>query len=335
MLQTLKTTSALEAVKADTFDYNPIAERFCLVNVRIKRWTASKLDRKATGTVRKTYGNKEGSARVHKTLVAKTHFDEISNICTEAREYHTELTQPWLTDGQRILILTKYSEYEAKMRGFKERFKAAVTKFLDSYAQFREEAQADLSGLFSETDYPTARALEAKFSFDFSVQKFPTNNDDIRLQFGAHQTEQVRAKLEAHVRADVERSVREAVENALADTRERITKVVGHMATKLREYKPAEKKRVRDRKTGKMVLKTVEEADGIFRDSLVDNVAELAKLLPLFNLTNDPKFDRIAKRIKNELVSETAEDLREDEDLRDTVATSAESILEEVNAFMA
>jgi hypothetical protein len=71
-----------------------------------------------------------------------------------------------------------------------------------------------------------------------------------------------------------------------------------------------------------------------FTASLVENVRELADLLPAFNLTNDPVFDGFAKRIQRELCAEDAKTLRENDKVREVVQKSADDILRDVTALL-
>ena len=100
----------------------------------------------------------------------------------------------------------------------------------------------------------------------------------------------------------------------------RVVETVGHMATRLRAYRPAERRGDR--------------TEGAFRNSLVDNVRELARLLPAFNLTGDPILTNVSARINAELCAYDADDLRGDEVARHLIASRAESILADVQAFM-
>jgi hypothetical protein len=77
------------------------------------------------------------------------------------------------------------------------------------------------------------------------------------------------------------------------------------------------------------------EPRNYFRDSLVDNVRDLAALLPAFNLTDDPKVDALIDRINRELCSEDAKTLRKNADARESVAKSADEIVAEVGKFLA
>ena len=76
---------------------------------------------------------------------------------------------------------------------------------------------------------------------------------------------------------------------------------------------------------------------GSFRDSLIENVRDLADLLPGFNITSDPKLEDIRTRIVKDLASVDPKDLRGDGDdakvLRKEVKSSAADILARVGNF--
>jgi hypothetical protein len=102
-------------------------------------------------------------------------------------------------------------------------------------------------------------------------------------------------------------------------TGRQIIETVGHMADKLKEYKNGGDDSPRK----------------FFLDSLVENVRELADLLPAFNLTDDPKLTGITKRIAKELCAEDAKSLRKNDAARVAVAKSADEIVKEVSKFLA
>ncbi|HEY2148316.1 MAG TPA: hypothetical protein VGH32_10290, partial [Pirellulales bacterium] len=78
-------------------------------------------------------------------------------------------------------------------------------------------------------------------------------------------------------------------------------------------------------------------ADGkrcFFTQSTVDNVVELAELLPHFNFDDNPDFDKVAARIKNELTVENIKTLKKEPTVRESVAKSADEILKDVEALL-
>jgi hypothetical protein len=127
------------------------------------------------------------------------------------------------------------------------------------------------------------------------------------------------------LKAQIEASTNKALGNAMRDTAERILETVGRMADRLSNYKPAFEK-----EDGEKVA-----AENIFRDSLVENVRELADILPAFNLTDDKLLEKIATKIKSDLCEFDAKELRENDNARLKVAQAAERILSDVKDFMA
>jgi hypothetical protein len=161
--------------------------------------------------------------------------------------------------------------------------------------------------LFDENDYPSVNVIRDKFKLDTKVFPVP-EADDFRSDV-----------LDADTIEDIKRELTETSDkvltDAMIDTKEALIKVVGHMSERLASFKKGER-------------------TGSFQDSLVENVRELAELLPAFNLTNDPAFDELAKRIQKELCVEDAKTLREDEDVRASVKKSADDILKDVSSLL-
>jgi hypothetical protein len=123
------------------------------------------------------------------------------------------------------------------------------------------------------------------------------------------------------IRDEIERDSRAALETAMGDAWKRVADVCSRMVERLQAYKPA--------------AASGERASGIFRDSLVENVRDLVSVLPSFNLTNDPTLAVITSRLESDLCSHSAEELRDDSRLRDETARAAQSILDDVSAYLA
>jgi hypothetical protein len=280
-----------------------------LAKPSISQWTARKFDGKATAEVEMNHGAGSGEVgRFNKILLRGESLQKIGRVATAARELHYGMTLPWADDGARILPTAVYLEYSNRMRSFRLDFETAVSEFLADYDRLISEARQRLNGLFRAEDYPTQSEIRRRFAFDVQILPVPSGAD-FRVDVGDA------------VREDIERRVQEATAAAVRDAAERVRDVVARMVEKLTAYKPA------DGAGGK--------AEGIFRDSLVENVRDLARMLPAFNLTGDPAFARIADRVERELGKHDADRLREDPEIRKEVAASAESILADVADFFA
>jgi hypothetical protein len=220
------------------------------------------------------------------------------------------MTQPWMDDGARLLPSALFIDYANRIRDLKAEFHHAADEFASEYPTYVEDPKVRLGRLFSVADYPDPGDIRNLFAFDSKILPCP-DADDFRIDIAEEHA--------ADIRADIETRLKQALDDAMRDS---VTRVVetGHMATRLRAYRPAAGRGDR--------------TEGTFRNSLVDNVRELARLLPAFNLTGDPILANVSDRINAEPCIYDADDLRSDQATRHTIATRAESILADVQTFM-
>lgn len=274
-------------------------------------WSARKLDRRVTEQVAADHGAASDAGRYNKALLAKDALAGVVTAANAARSLHYARTLPWLDDGARILPAAAYSDFAPRMARIRDEFLAAVDSFVSAYPSYVADARVRLNGMFNAADYPEPAEIRDRFGFDVRVFPVPDARD-FRVQIGD-------AAADA-IREEVERCTREALESAMRDAWQRVAESVGRMAERLRAYKPGA---------------DGSRAEGIFRDSLVENVRDLAGILPGLNLTGNPDLARVAERMARELAAHDAADLRESDVLRKATAESAESILADVAAYMA
>lgn len=289
---------------------NLLAERAVLVVLSARMWTARKLDRKATDETNSRAGASADAGRFNKLLLPKTALAEIERIQTEARGFHYGRTRAWIHSGPAILPTAGFLDYSAKMQEFRHRHESAVPKFLAVYPALQADQQSRLGSMFDPAEYPSVSEIEKRFTFD--VKFFPVPDaSDFRTDLSEEQAELIRDQLRD--------TSKEATAEAMRQTWTQLAEVIGRMVDKLKGFVPGS--------DGK-------RAEGIFRDSLVENVRQLAELLPGFNLTNDPILADIASRMSAELCRHDAKELRESDALRDATAKAAESILVDVRDYM-
>lgn len=287
---------------------SPLSRKAVLVSVNISQWTARKLDKRVTTETNRRYSATDDAGRFNKLLIEAKQLAEISTIVSKARALHYSMTRPWADEGPRILPNMLFEKFSNEFRVLKREMAAAADKFAAAYPSLIAERKAKLNGMFNEADYPSAKDIRAKFNLDLTILPLP-DVADFRADLDADTL--------ADIKAEMSRTSGDVVENCMKATGAQIIETVGHMAAKLKEYK-----------TGKPG-----EGRKFFLDSLVENVRELAELLPAFNLTEDPRLDALTKRISKELCAEDAPVLRENDDLRADVAKSADDIVKEVEKF--
>lgn len=288
---------------------NVLSTKAMLSGLTITQWAARKVDKKVTAETNAAHGAAADAGRYNKALIAKEALAAIVAHANSARATHYQMTLPWLDSGARILPAALHTDYASRMREHREAFESAVANFVADYESFVADARRRLNGMFAESDYPAASEIARRFSFGVALYPVP-DSADFRVDVSESQA--------AAIRADIERRAAEALESAMRNAWERIAETVGHMVTKLSDYKPGAEG---------------ERASGIFRDSLVENVRELVAILPGLNLTGDPALAAVADRM-GALVKHDAEALRVSEALRTETREAAESILETVSQFM-
>lgn len=290
---------------------NILSTKAMLATVTISRWSARCVDKDATADVHTKNGAQEDAGRYSKRLIAREALATITTTAASARHYHYAKTLPWVHNGARLLPSALYVEYTAQMHKFKNEFDDAVRAFVADYDQYVKDAKKRLGRLYRADDYPDRKEVAAEFGIEIALDPVP-DAEDFRVSIAKEHLADLRAESEARIL--------KGIEDAQKDTLQRVVDVVGHMAEKLRAYKPATKKG--------------EKGEGIFRDSLIANVRELACVLPAFNLTGSNSVGCLAHDIESKLCGVDAETLRNDPDKRAEVASAAEAILKEVNDLM-
>ncbi len=288
-----------------------LATRAMIVSLRISQWSGRRLDREVTKEVNDQHGAASDAGRYNKLLLPKEALEEIERIVSETRNEFLKRTLPWMQDGSRIMAADAYLSHMAWLRSQSAKFDAAVDSFITRYPGYVAAAASRLNGMFKAADYPEAEELRAKFAMDCKVLPVPTS-DDFRVAISDAQAERIRA--------DIEQQVGEATRAAVRNIFERIAELAERMVDRLGAYKPASKKG--------------ERSEGIFRDSLVENVRDMLAVLPALDITGDPRIAELAERMKV-LCEHDASVLREDEGKRRDVANEAQAILDQIGDFLA
>lgn len=286
-----------------------IAERAMLSDLTIRQWTAIRQDKSAARETTNAHGASAEMGRFSKHLIDPKHLAPITKAAAAAHVEHRTRTLPWLDSGPRILPAAGFFVYESAMRTHESTFQDAVSAFAAHYPEHVAEGRQKLGSLWDPRHYPTPAAIRDAFAIGYNVIPFPTATD-----FRVDIPQDVLDRL---TRAYVE-TERQIISAAMRDVAERINTTVGHMAARLRIYKVAT--------TG---------TEGVFRDSLVTNVRDLAALLPALNITADPTLAAVTERIANELTLLSPDTLRVSTAARNRTAAAAEAILDAMKDFAA
>lgn len=283
------------------------SESAMLVSLTIRSYGARREDKKISREVAQQHNTSEDAGRYNKVLVAKTFLDPVTSAASALRNFHYENTLPWMDDGVRILPSANYEAYKAQMGLLRDEYDARVRAFVAAWPEIVEDAKNRLNGMFNPADYPA----DVAGKFDCRVRFLPVpDTSDFRVDIADVERETLRAEI-----ADTLSAVQA---DAMGELWNRLGDAVKHMADRLALYKPVAGKR----------------PENPFRDSLVQNLRDLCKLIPRLNFANDARLESIRQDIERELTCHSAQELRDDYKVREGVAARAAEIARNVSEFM-
>ncbi len=289
---------------------NILSTRSMLASLHIKTWSGRKLDKRVTDQTNRDHGADANAGRYNKLLVPGSALKPIMEVATAARTRFYCVTLPWLDSGSRIMTVHTLPDFQNAFREMREQFEGARDALLIAYPDLITNAPRMLGDMFRLADYPTVDEIRTRFDFRADYGPVP-DSADFRAE--------VPASFVAEIKADLDARSKEALENAVNDIWQRVSDCTLAMAEKLAAYVPADG----DKKSS-----------GIFRDSLVTNIADLAALLPSLNLTEDPRIAIMARELAD-LADTLPSALRNDSGAREDKAVQAAAIANAVGGFMA
>jgi hypothetical protein len=279
-----------------------LTERAMVANLSIGVWQGYKLDKAATRKVTDDNGASADAARVNKHTVPKEMLAPIVSAAGAVRSHFYDNTLPWRDNGDRLMTRTLFMPFIEQHERLVQEFKDAVDTFLTvKYQSAIEKAEFRMGALFKRDDYPSPSDLYRRFYVNLDIDAL-TTSDDFRVQIDAEQADKVRAAME--------QAAEQRVQTAMQDVWQRLAKTVGYFAERMND-------------PGK-----------VFRDSTVENIAELIDLIPGLNVLDDPNIEAVRQQVKTKLTGVDAKDIRKDPALRAELGGEAAQIVSHLEGFM-
>lgn len=280
-----------------------LAERAVLMRMSAGLPGKNRKDRVLTETVKSDKNLGQHSGAWIKQRWPDWALEPLEKVVTKAREFHAAVTLPF-DNGIGILPAALIMEYGDRMREFKGQFEnLRDSHFRAKYQDMIDWARKEHNGTFDEGDYPAIE--EVLESFYFRTEPLPVPD-------AAH----FQGTLSSLLGVDAESvnlRVADAMQEAQKELMKRIIEPVRAMAAAL--GKPA--------KDGK---------SPIFRDTLVSNIQDIAKLAPKLNLADDPKIGEFVADIKKLALYEP-DTLRKSAQTRTDVQRLAADTLKKLEAY--
>jgi len=281
-----------------------LGEMGVIARLHVGTWSAYKKDADVKDHTNEFFEVNGDAGNWNKMLIqGDSALQSVKRKRNQAYNFHINYSLPWGDNGDRLITTTVLPEYRKTMEKFQSEFFTEVEALREAYPTLIEEARGRLGKMFKEDDYPPVNKLVSKFYFTFNFSPVATVADwRIKLR-DDEKTEIIRL-----VEAEQNRIRLVANQHLWGRVHEAATHVVERLTGK-------------DEKTGK---------DKTFRNSLVDNVKELADILSVLNIDNDPDMIQMAKRLKAKIGSVDVDEIRKDRKILLEVRQEAQNIVQEI-----
>jgi len=272
---------------------NGLTSKAMLERLTIRQWTARRLDKKITQHVTEEYSADPDAGRWNKLLIPKEALRPLEKHNNEVRGRFYSLTLPWQDEGARILPAAAFrdlADYTSKAIAEHDRL---ADRFTAQYPGLLDTAEHRLNGMFNKADYPPPEEVRGRFSMGIHFAPLPTGQD-FRVDLAQADADAIRQDIEAQTTA--------AVADAVCDLYARLRDALAHAAERL-------------------------GTDGaIFRDSLIQNIRDLAAIIPKLNLTNDARLNQLAADADQLIGQQDPQALRAGRVWRKTAAQNADRL---------
>jgi hypothetical protein len=266
-------------------------------------------DRRLTQEVKSEKSLGEQSGKWNKNLYPPEALKDVKAKINEARAYHDSVTLPFDT-GIGILPGVLLPEYGEKMRLFKSQIERLFEDtFLAEPERWIEWARAEHDGTFEPANYPgcSNEGFEPEAFRMAMRKKCYVRCEPLPVPDSTHFESTVSNLLGADT-ASVDAKVRDASAEAQKELMRRILAPVKHMAETLSADKPR------------------------IYETLTGNIAEICRLAPALNLTDDPTINVLLADVKA-LTSYAVDGLRDSKDTRDIARRQAEEVLRKLEGY--
>jgi hypothetical protein len=232
--------------------------------------------------------------RASKKLIDPDAIKPVQKIINATRSYLTSASLPFPIHGMVFAPKEMVSRLDEKLNEFKTEFFTKVDNFIDNYDHLRQIAMVHLGELFSETDYPIDIRNKFSFIWRFVILDVPNGNTAILAP------EVYEREKEKFIH-----TMEEARQLAVQSLREEFAGMI---------------ERITER------FSTNGGAPKIFKNSTVNNFYEYFETFKQRNIFKDTELEEIVARAQAILGGKSAEDIRNNENLKNRIGTSMQEV---------
>lgn len=282
----------------------PLADRALLVRLTRKTYSPYARD---DSVLDKANAKGVGNFNKHLFKDKNSRVAKANQRYSDIYEYHRNNTVPWIDNGPRMIRTELVQEYKQAMRDLTAKADQARDELV---AHWDEEVQLDLqriSGinpdLAKAEDYPSSMTIRMAYDATITLMPIP-NEDDFRIGMDAEDIQRLKdAATEAEVKA---------TEHIIASLIEPLQSAAEKLKTE------------------------IGESGSIFRDSLTENIVEVAARMEKVNISTDPQVAKMIQFVKalGQHADARKDDLRSNPETRKNAANKIEETVDNITKVM-
>ena len=285
-----------------------LSEKALLVRLSVKHPSFAKTDKAVSLEVATSKNANKKAVRVIKTTIDTTHQSYKAVKTARGALYNTfaSETAPWDEGGWRIIKAVGYDRFSEVIRTERDAFDIAKEDFKKVYPELVSQAPDRLGDMYDASLFPSVDDLDDLFYCDIEARPVPEAGD-FRVAMSAEDKQKIATQ--------IQHKNDQRVKEVTTDLFDRTYDVVSNMVQRLEAFDP-------DKKGAKLY------------GSLVDNVRDIAELLPSLNVGEDPRLEQLAKEIGLRLTEADTATLKKDEGKRKQVTDHAREIMNQIDDFI-
>jgi hypothetical protein len=281
-----------------------LREKCVLVRLRVKEFPNKKNDPVLTRKLANLVKADPSALESKKTLLDCPAIKDLAKIKGDTRNnIINRLGSAWEV-GERIMANALMDQLEYEYAIAEQSWNDAKDRLRDQAEAAIERARRRLGDAFDPADYPSVEEIVGRFTMKLTYRLVPDTHD-FRIDNLSHDRNE-------KLRVDIQTDVDDCIKDAMKSVEDRLVDTVSHLGEVCAKYGHDAK--------GKVI--------GRFKDSTVDKVTELAKLLPHLNITDDPRIAKAATELKDKLSNITHDKIKNSLGERERIVADTKSILD-------
>lgn len=241
-----------------------LADKAMLVRLKRSMFSPYIADKVATQQVEVANGvSNAGRYRKH-LLKDGVYFNATQKAYGAIYDFHIKHTLPWLDDGLRMLPSAMYMDYVAEMRKLESEAARCVAMLEQNWHTEVAHDSSRLGAMFNQADYPAD--IASKYGVSLQFLPVPSAGD-------------FRVAIDPADEASLEQAIKDAEGNVASYVIDQLLEPLRRAAAKLSV--------------------PIGQEGAIFRDSLIENMVEVAERLPRLNINNDPTLAKAINDVRD------------------------------------